>query len=587
MLRTMIKKGISCIMVIMMLAGLMACDDPVDMIEGAIDAKAEITDELVDKYGMEALGLKPYLMQNLTYNDGTYGASGICETVYVHIDEEAHKMDIYEFGLYDTPDISLPWSSKETDSKIFPREDGVLSGIINNRAMGMTGYFRFDPVTMLKPGEWQDNEDGFRWYDIRYSESNRDGHLSEQFDPENADSQTIWRVDTTGETTLWDWAVFMEGNSIISDMFLAEAEALANENGYSMEGFKPGNEMMEEYETRTDHIPQEENREHVPDNLPEEQETPDESKDSEGSNSFAGILAKTKKTDAAYALDDFPVVWSSFNTYRVENKPEEEYTTVVLDEACRVTSITTYHWNDGNGAEPGKIALMQGNEKIGIWEAEGREGSGVQNALSDVFPDIILEPGEYRVYDSDPETWSCNEASGYVGFVELRGETLSGESSGNEKESDPSSRKGSPLDVKGDDFYGDVFDLREYEDEWIEEYGGSLEEKLAERLNTRVETGYDGDSKVICDGAIEFYPAVNGSGFFIWVYEPVDRFSVYGISVGMPEDNAVANLEANNLSRQDDGENGIYSSDFDRFYVRYDVKDGIVTKITYVKIYDR
>ena len=263
---------------------------------------------------------------------------------------------------------------------------------------------------------------------------------------------------------------------------------------------------------------------------------------------------------------------------------------VAFDGAFRVTAITTYHWNGGSGAEPGRIALMQGNEKIGIWEAAGREGSGAQNVNWDVFPDIVLKPGEYQVYDSDPETWSCNEASGYAGFVELRGEAVGGGYSDNDEEFDWITHKESPRDASGDDYfegpYGDVFDLSEYEDEWIGEYGGSLEEKLAERLNTKVGTGYDGDSTVICDGAIEFYPAVDGSGFFVWVYEPVDCFSVYGISVGMPEDNAAVNLETNNLSRQDDGGNGIYSSDFDKFYVSYDAEDGIVTKITYVKIYE-
>lgn len=324
--------------------------------------------------------------------------------------------------------------------------------------------------------------------------------------------------------------------------------------------------------------------------LQEEQGIPAEAKDSGNSGGLVGQFAQTKTPDEDHATDAFPVIWSSFNTYGVENEPEEKYTTVVLDEACRVTAITTYHWNGGNGAEPGKIALMQGNEKIGVWEAAGREGSGARNVNWDVFPDIALEPGEYQVYDSDPETWSCNEASGHIGFVELRGEAVSGGNSDNEEKSDWTSHKGSPWDVKGDDYFdgpdGDVFDLSEYEEEWIGEYGGNLEDKLAERLNTKVGTGVYGDSKVICDGAIEFYPAVDGSGFFVWVYEPVNRFSVYGISVGMTEDNAVANLKANNLSKQEDGENGIYSNDFDKFYVSYDAKDGIITKVTYVKIYE-
>ncbi len=313
MLRTAMKKIITCALFIMVLAGLTACGDPQDVIEGAMDARAEITGKLVDQFGTEALGLKPYLMQSLTYDDGTYGASGTCETVYVHINKVTHKMNIYEFGLYDSPDISLPWSSKETASKISPREDGILSGVINNRAMGITGYFRFDPVTMLEPGEWQDNADGFQWYDIRYSESNRDGHMSEQFDPENADSQTIWRVDTTGETTLWDWAVFMEGNSIISGMFLAEAEAVAEKNGYSTEGFKPGKEMMEGYEAVTGYIPPDETEDMDPDGNRKD--------DDRGQNSGEG---KDKGTDTRTGAQKYV----EFGEYP-EGKPIEW---IVLDE---------------------------------------------------------------------------------------------------------------------------------------------------------------------------------------------------------------------------------------------------------------
>ncbi|MBQ7564107.1 MAG: hypothetical protein IJT16_08965 [Lachnospiraceae bacterium] len=193
-----------------------------------------------------------------------------------------------------------------------------------------------------------------------------------------------------------------------------------------------------------------------------------------------------------------------------------------------------------------------------------------------------FDPGDYIIPDSKEDS-------------DEKEETKAEQEKKRAEQPDGTSHLGSPWDVYGDEYfgdqeedsYGDVFDLREYEDEWIKEYGGNLENLLAERLNTEVETSSDGESKLICDGAIEFFPAVNGSGFFVWVYEPVNRFSVYGISVGMTEDNAIANLEANGLSKKDDGDTGIYSTDFDKYYVRYNVDGGTISQVTYIKIYER
>lgn len=75
-------------------------------------------------------------------------------------------------------------------------------------------------------------------------------------------------------------------------------------------------------------------------------------------------------------------------------------------------SITTYHWNNGRGMDPGTISLYddKGNS-IGSWNAEARGSSGAQKVNWDVFPDIIIEPGQYYIYDSSPETWSSSVAS--------------------------------------------------------------------------------------------------------------------------------------------------------------------------------
>jgi hypothetical protein len=89
----------------------------------------------------------------------------------------------------------------------------------------------------------------------------------------------------------------------------------------------------------------------------------------------------------------------------------------------RITSITTYHWNNGNGAAPGMISLSEsGGTTYGPWPTTGRAGQGgAPNAYWDATPDMVLPPGKYTVVDSDPSTWSQNTESGGRGFVSVRG----------------------------------------------------------------------------------------------------------------------------------------------------------------------
>ena len=125
----------------------------------------------------------------------------------------------------------------------------------------------------------------------------------------------------------------------------------------------------------------------------------------------------------AAKVDDYPLLKSNFNSASVENNPWYPINvTISSSESVLIQSITTYHWNYGGGKTPGKISIWEGQEKIGEWQAAGRSGSGVDNILWDVFPNITLEPGHtYEIVDSDPETWSQNEESGHQGFCEIRG----------------------------------------------------------------------------------------------------------------------------------------------------------------------
>lgn len=84
-----------------------------------------------------------------------------------------------------------------------------------------------------------------------------------------------------------------------------------------------------------------------------------------------------------------------------------------------ITSIMTYHYNDGAGATPGQISLRaEDGTTYGPWDATGTEGQGgVADAYWWVYPDEEIPAGTYTVIDSDPATWSQNEETGGLGVA--------------------------------------------------------------------------------------------------------------------------------------------------------------------------
>ncbi len=128
----------------------------------------------------------------------------------------------------------------------------------------------------------------------------------------------------------------------------------------------------------------------------------------------------------------------------------------------------------------------------------------------------------------------------------------------------------------------DVVDIKDYLDVWTVDFGGDLEQQLADKLGSKVETSEMGDSYVICDGALEFYGAANNTGYFVWEYKPVENFYIYGISVGMDVDEAVKILKEQGLEEDSDYA-AMYSTDFDQYRVEVEAGDGKVTKLTYVR----
>ena len=133
---------------------------------------------------------------------------------------------------------------------------------------------------------------------------------------------------------------------------------------------------------------------------------------------------------AALFLAVFPVqageelFWSNMNDEPVRNRPPLYKVINVgeTEEPVLVQRIRTYHWNSGEGAEPGMISVYEGETKIGSWQAVGRSGHGAANVYWDALVDVIFSPGHsYTIKDSDLASMSYNEGSDNCGMYEVYG----------------------------------------------------------------------------------------------------------------------------------------------------------------------
>ncbi|HGE69349.1 TPA: formylglycine-generating enzyme family protein [Candidatus Poribacteria bacterium] len=115
------------------------------------------------------------------------------------------------------------------------------------------------------------------------------------------------------------------------------------------------------------------------------------------------------------------VIFENGNIGGVYNRPTKD-TVFTINEPYVITEITNYHWNNGNGATPGTIALKGANKTYGPWKASGKPGQGgVPNAYWIVYPNETIPAGTYTVIDSDPNTWSQNFESNGEGFTRIVG----------------------------------------------------------------------------------------------------------------------------------------------------------------------
>ncbi len=113
-------------------------------------------------------------------------------------------------------------------------------------------------------------------------------------------------------------------------------------------------------------------------------------------------------------------IFTTVNEFAVKDSPAVK-TTFIIDSLTEISKIRTYHWHKGNGSEPGKISLKSAaGEALGPWDARGLDGKfNKKNVIWEVTPGVVLQPGEYEIIVSKPETWSCNEESLNRGFVSI------------------------------------------------------------------------------------------------------------------------------------------------------------------------
>ncbi len=108
------------------------------------------------------------------------------------------------------------------------------------------------------------------------------------------------------------------------------------------------------------------------------------------------------------------------NTLAVTNGPRAA-TSINVKRPIFVRTLRTYHWNDGRGARPGALSLVDPSGRtLGPWPARGEPGQGgVPNAYWVANVNRRLEPGSYRLDTSRNETWATNEGVRWRGFYTM------------------------------------------------------------------------------------------------------------------------------------------------------------------------
>ena len=137
-------------------------------------------------------------------------------------------------------------------------------------------------------------------------------------------------------------------------------------------------------------------------------------------NTVCGVAFLLSGTQAALAED--VVVYDSWNGDSVYNNPPIE-PVFTLTAPTRISEIVNYHWNYFSGQNAALVNGAIGIDRVesdtvtspvGRWPAtSGPGGFGSQNTFWYAYPNIVLGPGNYKVVDSDRQTWSYSVSNYY------------------------------------------------------------------------------------------------------------------------------------------------------------------------------
>ena len=115
------------------------------------------------------------------------------------------------------------------------------------------------------------------------------------------------------------------------------------------------------------------------------------------------------------------IIYTTGNIAGVLNGPTQP-TRFQLNEPTVVTSLMSYHWNNGRGQPPGTVFLRHQDGTTYGGQASSAPGQGgVPTAYWMVRPNVVLKSGIYTVIDSHPSTWAQNAQSNGQGIVEVKG----------------------------------------------------------------------------------------------------------------------------------------------------------------------
>ena len=105
------------------------------------------------------------------------------------------------------------------------------------------------------------------------------------------------------------------------------------------------------------------------------------------------------------------LLFDGWNRAVVGNNPID-YPVFTTTQSWNITRIQDYHWNDGQGQDPapvnGNISLYDNStgDLIGKWSVTSFPFWTPINTVWEASPNVILNPGTYKIVDSDPATWS-------------------------------------------------------------------------------------------------------------------------------------------------------------------------------------